>query len=877
MNVKLATSLVAFTALVLAAGCGSDDPAAPTAEKNGQNGAAGGTQAVNYPAGPYGHTKDTVLENKTFQGLVNPSAASFVADEATTAKIQFADFYNPTKDPSKPLVLVMTAAARWCGPCKQEASVSMKHYATWHPKGVEFLVTVIEDASNPPNDATFTDLQLWTKAYKLEYPTVIDPGAKNMSAFFNKSAIPFNMIVDTTTMTIKYTVEGLLDMGETAAGGKLIQKYLDEAAAQLVGSRIDPLRRLGATLAATAACLSSRAALAEPPSISITETSVVAVHTASRFNQPWQDRYAEWVNRLNIQTSQGRWTAALRIDSAVYGLKGDPNKLAASETADPQQRESLTNGYGVQLSTHYRNVFYPAKVFATYAGKNVDVTFGDFYAQFGRGLALSMRKVDELGSDTTIRGAKVNLRTSFDHGGQASLLVLGGLTNPVRVDDPTGTTLTSRSHALFPLAPTARATPYVTDPRPNFEPDAIVGVRQEAGTDFVTFGVHTVMLRRLDGNRSCAYGWAGDCDPQTSQTPLLTGTQAGSLAKGARNINIAGASLSFPNIADHGTFYVEGAVQQLLAPAHAPGVDPSRDTERLSGGTALYLLATAYQGPVTFSFEGKRYERYYPLAASATATEFAALQYNAPPTTQLIYQDSEFNSFNVCVLGGRGRVDVRATSSVLVYASVGRYRSYTEDFGTDACGTQMEAGRERGRVAEDRHDAWDGYGGTEVNFEGGRSHLFFFGGARSDEKGAPSPTEPELGTAYYREAWIRYDVVKRITGPYSIQSTGSHRYRKWHDIVDNTTGLVKPWNEGETYLAFIWSPHLTLAVGHEYTSRASEKLLHFGSVFAQYRFTSDKVVRLFAGQTRENIRCISGVCRRFPAFSGAKVEAVLRF
>ncbi len=646
------------------------------------------------------------------------------------------------------------------------------------------------------------------------------------------------------------------------------------------------MKRIGAIFAAGAACLVAldpAVARAEPPSVSITETSVVAVHTPSRFNQPWQDRYAEWVNRLNLQSTSGSWTAGLRLDSAVYGLKGDPNKLAAGESSDPAQIDALTNGYGILLSTHYRNVFYPAKLFVTYSGKDLDVTAGDFYAQIGRGLALSMRKVDELGSDTTIRGVKASYRAALGPGASTTVTALGGLTNPVRVDDPTGTTVTSRGHLLFPLAPEPKATAYVAHPRPNFEPDAIVALRHETGMDWLTVGFHAVMLRRLDGNRDCTFQWFGGCDLQKSDEPLLTGSQSGSLSKGARTVQVVGASVSAPSIADHGTFYLEGAIQQLKDPAHTPGVEPSRDLMRLSGGHALYLLATAYHKKVVVSFEGKKYERFYPLAASTDASELAALQYNAPPTTQLIYQDSEFNSFNVCVLGGRARIDYRHDPSLLLYGSLGRYRSYTEENGTDACGTQLEDGRQRGKLPEERHDVWDGYAGAEVSFEAGRSHLFLFGGARADDQGAPSPSAPELGTAYYREVWVRYDVVKRLGGPFSVQSTGAHRRRAWHDVIDNVTGEIRPWNEGETVLGLIWSPHLTVALGHEYTSRSSfdaenrTKLLHFFNGFVQYRITTDKVVRLFAGQTRENIRCISGVCRRFPAFSGAKAEAVLRF
>jgi hypothetical protein len=36
-------------------------------------------------------------------------------------------------------------------------------------------------------------------------------------------------------------------------------------------------------------------------------------------------------------------------------------------------------------------------------------------------------------------------------------------------------------------------------------------------------------------------------------------------------------------------------------------------------------------------------------------------------------------------------------------------------------------------------------------------------------------------------------------------------------------------------------------------------------------------VNLFVGQRRGAVRCVSGVCRRFPPFEGARLELTSRF
>lgn len=173
-----------------------------------------GTEAL-YPAGPFGLELGEVVQNFKFSGLRNPVAANYSTADANVETIAFSDYYNPTGDTAKPRVLVVTASARWCTFCKQEAVASMKpdHYPYWKEKGVEFLVALF-DNETPGEPATFKDLELWTKAYKLEYPSVLDPNPPKLGVFFKLDAAPFNMILDLATMKILYKGEGLLDLSD---------------------------------------------------------------------------------------------------------------------------------------------------------------------------------------------------------------------------------------------------------------------------------------------------------------------------------------------------------------------------------------------------------------------------------------------------------------------------------------------------------------------------------------------------------------------------------------------------------------------------------------------------------------------------------------
>lgn len=179
-----------------------------------------GASDPDYAPGPYGTTEGSIAKNLSFLGLVDPKAVNY--DSSNLQLIQFKDFYNPTKDPSKPLVLVIAASALWCGPCQQEAQTSVSHWNYWNPKGVQFLTTVFQDLD--ANPAQPKDLTTWTSNYKLTYPVVIDPDAK-MGLFVDYTAIPYNLVIDTTTMKILYAQAGLLD---TSSASSTLKKALGQ-------------------------------------------------------------------------------------------------------------------------------------------------------------------------------------------------------------------------------------------------------------------------------------------------------------------------------------------------------------------------------------------------------------------------------------------------------------------------------------------------------------------------------------------------------------------------------------------------------------------------------------------------------------------------
>ena len=144
--------------------------------------------------------------------------------------------------------------------------------------------------------------------------------------------------------------------------------------------------------------------------------------------------YGTFVSRLNAQASWGDWLLAARLDSAAFAsapLLGD--RLSKPSTPDvagrPVNSADLEGRFVQALVDPRKGV---EKLTLRYGGRGLEVTLGDFYANFGRGLVLSLRKVDELGLDTTILGGKVALRS-----GPLTTTVLAGVTNIQNLDETT--------------------------------------------------------------------------------------------------------------------------------------------------------------------------------------------------------------------------------------------------------------------------------------------------------------------------------------------------------------------------------------------------------------------------------------------------------
>ncbi|MBX3126772.1 MAG: hypothetical protein KF718_08635 [Polyangiaceae bacterium] len=591
--------------------------------------------------------------------------------------------------------------------------------------------------------------------------------------------------------------------------------------------------------------------------VDVTNASSVVYNVDNRDNRSndvtsrANDHWGMWYNRLNLQGSWRGFVAGVRVDNAWFYHSPDPTQIALDMTLErgspagglppPLYFRQQVQSAGEELSNRYINWVYPAKYYVGYNTRVVETVVGDFYAQLGRGFVLSVRKMDEIASDTTVRGARVTGR--IDAGSvRLRLTGLGGVMNPLRIDETSGRYLGVTSEVTPGLIglteagmPRAVETDFV-QARPTYAPDRILAGQIEIAPKGLKFGTQASYLSR--------------------QAPLNL-----DFVRKADQILTASQSLEVPDFGGVGSGYLEVAVQDL---ENKKLDGPQDDAELLEPGHAAYANVSIIAQPITLSVEGKHYRRFFPLRANvdlSRAREFSLVQYSAPPTAAAFWTDTEFEGFNTCVTGGRAKGDVELGKQEVVFAWVGRYHTWAESVSNDACDTS-DANLNR---------VWDVASGIELTTRDRKSRANVTVGARLDETERTISDAYGETNVYYQEAYARYDVIRSLGGPYSLQMQGWHRRRR-----QSFGGADDPWLEGQHLTGVDWAPHLSVAFGVEYdTSPLTPDTYFNGQVV--YKVTQSSSVSLFAGQRRGSLRCVGGVCRIFPPFEGARLDATVRF
>jgi hypothetical protein len=628
--------------------------------------------------------------------------------------------------------------------------------------------------------------------------------------------------------------------------------------------------------ASSARALDLPKVLKKPLTLEVTEVSILAQRFDARQSiidegGPW----GQWINRLQVQANWNHFSAGIRLDSGLYW-----NTLA-DQCQQPTDSIGLVLGGSIPCDggpvaynniqrndlSRFQNSIYAAKVWATYSNKGIEVTIGDSYVQFARGLVLSVRKLDDLGVDTTIRGVKANITR-----GPFALTLVGGLGNPSRVDEATG-------QALFTKKLVANTNPVwnKNQPQPVFGSDQIYGGELQAGR-----GKPVILATSMSYLNRCSPGTyrnatgqidqgldffnTGSCEQ--SDVDNWVGSLPGDvIARQSRHITNMAQSFEVPRLGKFGSVYVVGVLQ------HRDGLDPLDYQD----GSAVYGTYTSTIGAVSNTVEVKSYRNFYPMTAGVNAKDvsaFATVAYSAPPTLEVITQDNLLGNFNICADGGRVRTDIRMSKTLLLWFQ-GIY-TYTKTEQNALCDQNGDIIGATGRQADALSNrVFDLTSGLQWDFDKGRSRLIAWLSGREDITGT--------GEDYLHQLEIDYTLTKYISKRSALELIGRHRVR-YEDNANLGGGAPHTWVEGENYTGINFAPRWVFSQGIEYSTRDLPTTPWpdyppwlFLNVGLTYKFTKDSNLRALVGQQRGGLKCISGVCRIFPSFEGARVEVTVRF
>ena len=168
----------------------------------------GNNNGLNYPAGPYGYTKHAVMANLNFVVKEDPEHAAGTANYAglDPQPRQLADYFN---DPNVGW-LVLTGAAGWCGPCREEAHTVPADSLKWEPMGVRFITVLIQgfDETNQ-TPSTMDDVNRWQSITHEHIAIGTDPNDQLHEFATEIASFPLNILIRTADMSIQYTALGI--------------------------------------------------------------------------------------------------------------------------------------------------------------------------------------------------------------------------------------------------------------------------------------------------------------------------------------------------------------------------------------------------------------------------------------------------------------------------------------------------------------------------------------------------------------------------------------------------------------------------------------------------------------------------------------------
>jgi len=144
------------------------------------------------------------------------------------------------------------------------------------------------------------------------------------------------------------------------------------------------------------------------------------------------DLYHQFYNTLDVNLSHGDFRLGFRLDLNYFANTFFDSECDGDTYKYPKEHPTARwDCPGAK--DRFNGMVVPERIFLIVARPEFDLTLGDFYVSLGKGIALNVVKLDELGQDNAIRGGKITV-----HHQNLELTLLGGQFNFLDVDEATG-------------------------------------------------------------------------------------------------------------------------------------------------------------------------------------------------------------------------------------------------------------------------------------------------------------------------------------------------------------------------------------------------------------------------------------------------------
>lgn len=270
--------------------------------------------------------------------------------------------------PARPSATVYAFFATWCVPCRVEIPHLERLHRSYREQGVR-VVLVSEDAPS-----TAQSVPAFLARFDVSAEWQLDSESELLAKYNPSGGVPFTVLLGPQDELV-YAHAGY-EPGDEVELEAQIQKLVQRPES-------------AATSAARATwSLSSQS---------------LGIWRESQF-RVGDERQRALAQRLEVAAQTKTISASARVDGELV----DDNRFGQDAFAKDARVERALLSYGTDA---------------------LDLHLGDRYAQFGHGVSLSLRKIDSLGLDTTLRGSRIDAKFKGVHA-----TVLGGVTNRQNLD-----------------------------------------------------------------------------------------------------------------------------------------------------------------------------------------------------------------------------------------------------------------------------------------------------------------------------------------------------------------------------------------------------------------------------------------------------------